>query len=141
MTKRLQDTGRGRRGCPLNFDNVFNGPLLQAVDNMASSIDVSLPKFKARRPNEFDASFSAMTKNGADAIAVNEDAVFLANDEAIAALAVKNRFPSTRRKENADVGGFVGYGLSFVEMFRCAAYFVTRGSEQDPCQLHRPLPP
>jgi putative ABC transport system substrate-binding protein len=110
----------------LNPDNGSNVPILQAMDNMASSMKVSLQKFETRQPNEFDATFSAMVKNRVDAIAVDEDAVFLANDKSLAEIAAKDRLPSAGNKEFAEAGGLIGYGVNFVEMFRRAAYFVDR---------------
>ena len=68
----------------INPDNAGNGPILLAMDNMASSMKLSLRKFEARRPNEFDAIFSAMVKERVDAVAVHDDAVFLANDKSLA---------------------------------------------------------
>jgi putative ABC transport system substrate-binding protein len=110
----------------LNPDNASKMPILQAMDNMANSMKLSLQKFEARRPNEFDATFSAMVKNHVDAIAVDEDAVFLANDKSLAEIAAKNRIPSAGNKEFAEAGGLIGYGVNFVEMFRRAAYFVDK---------------
>jgi putative ABC transport system substrate-binding protein len=110
----------------INPDNASNGPILQTIQNLANSMKISLRKFEARRPNEFDATFSSMVKNRVDAIAVDEDAVFLTNDKSLAELAAKNRIPSTGNKEFAEAGGLIGYGMNFVEMFRRAAYFVDK---------------
>jgi putative ABC transport system substrate-binding protein len=42
----------------INPVNASNGPILQTIQNLANSMKISLRKFEARRPNEFDATFS-----------------------------------------------------------------------------------
>jgi putative ABC transport system substrate-binding protein len=125
----------------LNPDNALNEPMLQAMDNMASSIRVSLRKFEARGPDEFDAAFSAMVKERVGAIEVHDDAMFLANNKAIAELAAKNRNPSSGSTEFAEAVGLISYGVNFVEMFRRAAYFVDkilRGAKPADLPVQRP---
>jgi putative ABC transport system substrate-binding protein len=110
----------------INPDNPSTKPNLQAIQNLANSMKLSLRKFEARGPSEFDSIFSAIVKNRVDAIAVDEDAVFITNDKSLAELAARNRIPSTGNKEFAEAGGLIGYGVDFVEMFRRAAYFVDK---------------
>jgi putative tryptophan/tyrosine transport system substrate-binding protein len=110
----------------LNPDNALNGPILQAMDNVASSINVNLRKFEAKGPNEFDATLSAIVRQRIDALAVHDDAVFLANEISLAELVAKNRIPSTGNKEFAEAGGLIGYGVNFIKIFRRAAYFVDK---------------
>jgi putative ABC transport system substrate-binding protein len=110
----------------INPDNAVNESLLQAMSNRAGSMKIGTRSFEARRPNEFDATFSAMVKEHVEFIVINDDAVFLANDKAIAELASKYRIPSTGSMEYAEAGGLMGYGVNFLDMYRHGAYFVDR---------------
>ena len=114
----------GRVAVLVNPDNSANVPVLKAMEVTAGSLKVELQKFEARGPNEFESAFSAMAKSGVGAVVVNDDALFNANARAIAGLAAKKRLPLAGTGEIAEVGGAIGYGVSFPDEFRRAAVYV-----------------
>jgi len=113
----------GRVAILVNPDNPGTGPG-RALETTASSLNLELHTFAARRPHELENAFGAMAKNRIDAVLVNTDAVFNVNVRAIADLAMKRRFPAAGSKEFAEVGGTIGYGVAFSDNYRRAAVYV-----------------
>jgi putative ABC transport system substrate-binding protein len=107
-----------------------DNPLLrtppQALHMAAKSLKIELQQFEARGPDEFGAAFSALAKRRVDAVAILDDAVFIANARALANLAAKHRLPSAGFDELAEAGGLIGYGVDFLPMYRRAALFVDK---------------
>ena len=107
-----------------------DNPLLrtppQALHMAAKSLKIELQQFEARGPEEFEAAFSALAERRVDAVAVLDDAVFIANARALANLAAKHRLPSAGFDELAEAGGLIGYGVDFLPMYRRAAVFVDK---------------
>jgi putative ABC transport system substrate-binding protein len=110
----------------VNPGNTLNRPSLQALETTAESLKVAIQLFEARGRNEIEGAFLAMAIKHVDAVAVTDDAVFIANQSVIANLAAKNRFPSTGFDELAQAGGLIGYGVNFLAIYRRAAYFIDR---------------
>jgi putative ABC transport system substrate-binding protein len=111
----------------LNPDNsASTGPVLEAMQVAAESRKIALRKFEVSRPNEFDSAFVAMVQGRVDAVAILDDGLFLANARALADIAVNNRLPLIGSKEFVEAGGFIGYGVNLLELWRRAAYFVDR---------------
>ena len=92
----------------------------------AKSLKIELQQFGARGPEEFEAAFSALAERRVDAVAILDDAVFIANARALANLAAKHRVPSAGFDELAEAGGLIGYGVDFLPMYRRAAVFVDK---------------
>ena len=111
----------------INPANPANEPNLRAMENTAASLKMGLQLFEAKGPADFESAFSAMAKKRVEAVTIiASDAIFIANNKAIADLATRHRLPSAGFKEFAEGGGLIGYGANLVEMFRRAAYFVDR---------------
>ena len=70
--------------------------------------------------------FSKIIETRPDAIAVTDDAVFIANAGTIAKVMANNRLPSVGFVNLAQVGGLIGYGVNFPDLWHRAAYFVDR---------------
>ena len=81
---------------------------------------------EARRPNEFDGAFSAMSKKRVDAVLMLQDGLLTSNAKSIAELATKQRLPSIGVQQFPEAGGLIGYGPNLPEMYRRAAYFVDK---------------
>ena len=107
-----------------------DNPLLrtppQALHMAAKSLKIELQQFEARGPEEFKAAFSAIAERRVDALAILDDAVFIANARALAILAAKHRLPSAGFDELVEAGGLIGYGVDFLPMYRRAAVFVDK---------------
>jgi putative ABC transport system substrate-binding protein len=81
---------------------------------------------RTQSPGEFSLAFAAMAKNRVDSVVVTEDGEFAASFRAIATLALTNKSPSIGAREYAEAGGFIGYGVDILGLYRRAAYFVDR---------------
>jgi putative tryptophan/tyrosine transport system substrate-binding protein len=116
----------GRVAVLVNPDNLaFNVPA-RALETTATSLNVELHKFGARRPHELENAFTAMAKNRIDAVLVNTDSVLNVHVRAIADLAIKRRLPAAGSKQFAEAGGTIGYGVAFSDNYRRAASFVDK---------------
>ena len=92
----------------------------------ADRLKLELQPFEARTPSEFQSAFSKIIETRPDAIAVTDDAVFIANAGTIAKVMANNRLPSVGFVNLAQVGGLIGYGVNFPDLWHRAAYFVDR---------------
>jgi putative tryptophan/tyrosine transport system substrate-binding protein len=110
----------------LNPDNPVMGPVLQAMVLTADRLTLELHPFEARTPSEFQSVFSKIIETRPDAIAVTDDAVFIANAGTIAKVIANNRLPSVGFVNLAQAGGLIGYGVNFPDLWQRAAYFVDR---------------
>jgi len=81
----------------------------------------------ARRPDEIEGAFAAMSRARADGLIVLPDAIFLNARARIADLASKSRLPAMYGfREEAEAGGLMSYGASLPELIRRAAGYVDR---------------
>jgi putative ABC transport system substrate-binding protein len=111
----------------VKLDNpLFFGAALQQLNTTARALVIELQQFEARGPDDFESAFSAMAKRGVEAVAVLDDAVFIANARRLAELGLKQRLPSAGFDELAEAGGLIGYGVDFLQMYRRAAVFVDK---------------
>jgi len=110
----------------LNPDNPVTAPILQAMVLTADKLKLELQPLEARTAREFQGTFSKMLKIRPDAIALTDDAVFIANARTIADTIADNRLPSVGFVNFAQVGGLIGYGVDFPDLWYRAAYFVDR---------------
>jgi len=113
-------------GFLLHPDYPSNGPLLEAAPKMATTLKVELQRFDAREPGDFEAVFSAMSRQRIGALATYEGPVFLANAGLLASLAIKHRIVSSGGVEYAEAGGMIGYGANLLALYRRVGYFVDK---------------
>jgi putative tryptophan/tyrosine transport system substrate-binding protein len=91
----------------------------------AQGLSVTLQTVEVRDPGDFDTAFSAMTKEGADAMIAFSDPLIALHGRRVADLAAKSRLPAVyASREVVDVGGLMFYGPSYPDMFRRAAVYV-----------------
>jgi putative ABC transport system substrate-binding protein len=115
------------RAAVLLFRNsVLNGPILEAMEGTAKALRVGLQPFEIGKPTEFESAFSAWADKQIGALVVSDHAQFVANTNAIAALAAKHRLPSIGPLELAASGGLMAYGVNFSDQYRRAAVFVDK---------------
>ena len=67
---------------------------IKEVEATARALRVRLQHVEARGPEDFDAAFSAMARERADALLVGGSSTFLAHRASLAAFAVRNRLPT-----------------------------------------------
>ena len=109
-----------------NPDNSINARNLPEMEQTAKALKMLLQRFEVRKADEFKNAFSAMTKQRVDAVALPDDDFVSVNGSRIAELAAKQRLPSVGRKEFAEDGGLIGYGVNFLDLYRRAAIFVDK---------------
>ena len=90
-------------------------------------LQVPVLPLAVRSAEEFDGAFAAILAEGADAMLVLADRIFLHNRERIVAFAAKNRRPMmSAYRELADAGGLMSFGPSYAVMHRQAARYVDK---------------
>ena len=107
-----------------NPDNPAIGSDLGSMERAAKSRKLDLQRFEVYGPADFASAFAQMASARVEAIIIQQDGMLNGNLVAIAALAAKQRLPAVGVKELPEVGGLLGYGVVFQEMYRRAAYFV-----------------
>jgi putative tryptophan/tyrosine transport system substrate-binding protein len=109
----------------VNPGNPLFDTTLKALESAAKSLNIDLQQIRVAGLTEFEAAFLAIAKERADAIVIQEDAVFVSNTKEIVDLASKQRLPLAGNDELAEAGGLIGYGADFLAMCRRAAVFVS----------------
>ena len=93
----------------------------------APSLGVTLQSVEVKRPDEDEAAFSAMTRHGANALFVFENATNTNFRKQIVELAAKNGLPGVYGlREYAEAGGLLSYGPMLSDNYRRAAAFVDK---------------
>jgi putative ABC transport system substrate-binding protein len=86
-----------------------------------------LQAVEARGPGEIDGAFAAMTREGAGALVVLVDVVFVDQGKRIADLAGTHRLPAVYGlTEQVSAGGLMAYAPSFQDSYRRAAAYVDK---------------
>jgi ABC-type uncharacterized transport system substrate-binding protein len=107
--------------------NPGNPPQLRAAELAARTLGIRPQLLEARSSREIDTAFTAMTKEGASALVVLVDVMFVDQRTRIAELAVKARLPTMfSQREHAEAGGLVAYGADLQNTFRRAAIYVDK---------------
>ncbi len=108
----------------------------------ARVLGLTLQSVEIRGPDDFDTAFSAMTREGADALVTFSDPLVALHGRRIADLAAKSRLPAVyASREVAEAGGLMSYGPSTSEMFRRAAAYVgniLRGAKPADLPMEQP---
>jgi putative ABC transport system substrate-binding protein len=113
-------------GILLNSENPINEPIIPAMSRTAEALKLKLHQFGVRGPAEFAAAFDEMGAKRVGALGILEDAILIANAPGLAQMALRKRLPSSGWPDYAVVGGVIGYGVNFPDMFRRAVAFVDK---------------
>jgi ABC-type uncharacterized transport system substrate-binding protein len=122
-------------------------PIFQAIqrkeaENAARALGVELQIVEARRSDEIDRAFGALSRARARALIILNDPVFTAERKRIAELAAKYRISSVSGTlEYPEAGGLMAYGPSFPEMYKRAATYVDKilkGAKSADLPVERP---
>ena len=105
-----------------NPANPGNPPQLRAAELAARTLGMRLHPQEARSPREIDSAFAAMSKEGAGAVVVLLDVMFLDHGTRIADLAARRRLAAVYGlAEHVRAGGLMAYAPSFPNNYRRAA--------------------
>jgi len=97
------------------------------IKSAALSLGLQPHLLGTRDPDEFEAAFAEMVKEGASALLVVADSLFVLHRARIAELAISHRLPTMHGiRENVDVGGLLYYGHNARDQFRRSAAFVDK---------------
>jgi putative tryptophan/tyrosine transport system substrate-binding protein len=108
----------------LNAEDPFWKQIREQVQlaGRATGIEIA-PSLMVRGPNEIDAAFATMKKEGAGAVVVHGSL----STKNVAELALKHGLPAaTQTRSFAEVGGLMSYGADGPDVFRQSALFVTK---------------
>ncbi len=104
-----------------------NAVALKETELAARALGLALQPVSARRPDEIDGAFAAMSRARADGLIVLADPVLLSVRVRIADLATKGHLPTIcELREHTEAGGLMSYGPSLPDLFRRAATYVDR---------------
>ena len=110
-----------------NPTNAGNASQLRQAHNAARALGVRLQSVEARRLNEIDTAFEAMSREQAGAVIVLADSMLIDQRARIVDLAARRRLPTVAwPTDYAEAGGLVAYGPSVTDMFRRAATYVDK---------------
>ena len=99
----------------------------KGAENAAQKAGLSFVPVEARDPQEIDNAFAAFGKERVQAFIAAGDALFFAQRQRIAELALRNRLPSIfSTREYAQAGGLMSYGENLSDFYRRAASFVDK---------------
>jgi putative ABC transport system substrate-binding protein len=99
----------------------------KGMQNAAQRAGLALVPVEARTPQEIEAAFAQLRKEGVQAFVSAADAVFWNNRRRITELALSNRLPSMfPQREYAVEGGLMSYGENLADFFRRSASFVDK---------------
>jgi putative ABC transport system substrate-binding protein len=110
----------------LNPDSPLSRLVPPEIETTAKALNITLQIFEARRPSEFDQVFATMVDQKPAALLLSEDAMLVANSNALAVLAAVNRLASCGFPEFARAGGLIGLGVNFPDMDYRAAAFIDK---------------
>ena len=110
-----------------NPSNTANTLLLTNVEAAAQKLGVKVQAVKASTPQEIANWFAAVTRQTAEALFVQSDALFQQQKKQIVELAAKQRLPSIGTySEYVEAGGLMSYGPNIGENFRRAAAYIDK---------------
>jgi putative ABC transport system substrate-binding protein len=114
-----------------NPDNPAHESVVAAMKDIAQLLRLNFHPIEARRQEDLEVSLATVQER-AEALAVIDDGMFIANAGRIADLAARHRLPTIGFRELADAGGLIAYALNFPEIFRQSMALVDkilRGAE------------
>ena len=109
-----------------NADNASIKAMIPPLEAVGKVLKLEVRRFDVRGPADFEKAFEAMVAARVDAVVPIDDAMLIANDQAIANQAAKRRLPLVAWNEAVEKGGFLAYGVDFPDMFRRSASYVDR---------------
>ncbi len=110
-----------------NPANPGNPPQLRAAERAARTLGMRLQSLEARRPGEIDSAFAAMTREGAGAVVVLVDVMFIDQRTRIVDLAATRRLPAVYGlADYVGAGGLMAYAPSLLDNYRRSAVYVDK---------------
>jgi putative tryptophan/tyrosine transport system substrate-binding protein len=130
IPKRLQllrDTvpGISRVGVLVNPFRPWSNLETARTNAAAQSLDLRLQRVEVSDPTKFERAFSDMAKDRAQALVIDNDALFLYHRKELADLALKHHLPTmSDLREHVEAGGLMAYTVHVPDLYRRAATYV-----------------
>jgi putative ABC transport system substrate-binding protein len=110
-----------------NPDTPSHPPALKAVEDAGRTLRVQLQAVGARSAAELESAFAAMARARAQAVLVLGAAIFIAERQRVAELAIKHRLPTmSMLKDVVDAGGLMSYSPNYDDLYRRGAIYVDK---------------
>ena len=110
-----------------NPDTPSHTPALKAMEEAGRTLRVQLQAVGARSAAELESAFAAMARARAQAVLVLGAAIFLAERQRVADLAIKHRLSTmSMLKDVADAGGLMSYSPNWDDHYRRGAIYVDK---------------
>jgi putative tryptophan/tyrosine transport system substrate-binding protein len=93
---------------------------------VARAVGVHLQLVDVEAPEDFEATFAAMTRQGVGALLVSITPFLSTHRAQIADLSTKSRLPAISGQEFAEASGLISYGVSRAELWRRVASYLDR---------------
>jgi ABC-type uncharacterized transport system substrate-binding protein len=98
---------------------------LRELQEAAGAIKRQISILRASNESEIDAAFATVAQQGAVAILVAQDPLFVGRSNKLVSLAARYKLPAIYyQREFAEIGGLVSYGPNFAEGYRQAGIYV-----------------
>jgi putative ABC transport system substrate-binding protein len=108
-------------------NSAFQSLQVREVEVAARTAGLQPQLLEAQAPNEFEAAFAAINKEGTRALAVLGDPLFSVYAAAIAELALRNRLATVSAgRVFTDAGILLSYGPSYFDLHKRAAAYVDK---------------
>jgi putative ABC transport system substrate-binding protein len=100
-------------------------PMLQDLENAAGALGLKIQVFNASTGPEIETAFTAIAREGADALFVAPDALYNSRRVQFAILAARDRIPACySNRDHVQAGGLMGYGTDIADSFRQVGVYV-----------------
>lgn len=117
--------------------------MLKEAEIARRRLGIQLQLLGASGPDDFDDAFSAMSRDGANAIMVFPSPMLYLEHARIVDLVTKSGLPAVYPwREAVDAGGLIAYGASISELLRRAAGYVAKilkGANPGDLPIERPV--
>jgi putative tryptophan/tyrosine transport system substrate-binding protein len=111
----------------LYADDPFRAIRIPPVETAAQAVGIDLHLVDVATPNDFEAAFAVMTRQGISGLLVSFTPFLTTYHEQIAGLAAKHRLPAiAHRRVFAEQGGLMAYGWDNAELWREVASYLER---------------
>ena len=106
-------------------DAPSHAPALKALEEAGRTLRVQLQAVGVRTAAELESAFATMARARAQAVLVLGTAIFLAERQRVAELAIKHRLPTMSIfKDNVEAGGLMSYSPDYDDLYRRGALYV-----------------
>ena len=110
-----------------NPTNSSNSLQVKEIRTAAQTLALRVQSLEVSKPDDIERAFTAIPREGADALLVFADPFLTSQRSRIFDLATKNRLPAMYgQSDPVEAGGLMSYAPSFREFARRAAYYVDK---------------